>query len=386
MPKSPVNSAYNAVQPDLILPGACIGIIGGGQLGKMLAIAAAELGYRTHVYCPAEDNPAFQVATLKTRAPYDDLEALKAFAQSCDVITLEFENIPVQTLRALEADCPVRPGPQALYLSQNRLREKRFAKELGIPCCDFYPVHSADTLADAYNALAGPCILKTTELGYDGKGQLSISEPGNWEQIWAGFATEAILEARVAFRAEISCIVARGTAGQTKPFPIGDNEHVNGILSKTTLPSVQDEAIQLAAQQHTIRLANALDLVGLLAVEYFVCADGSLLFNEMAPRPHNSGHWTQDACLTSQFEQAIRAITGLSLAPTDQTAPVVMRNLVGDDITQVQQLALSPQAKLHVYGKHNALPGRKMGHVNFVGAPADLDTVCVDSIVTAALS
>lgn len=348
-----------------ILPGATIGIIGGGQLGKMLCTAAAELGYKTHVYCPADDSPAFDCSTRHTKSTYENAAELEVFARDVDLITFEFENIPVSTIQHLEQTHKVAPGSRTLYLSQNRLREKGFAESLDIATAPWREVHSAEELKRAVSDLGYPCVLKTTELGYDGKGQVKIDDESDLDAVWNLFGKdEGIVEAWIPFEREVSAIVARSANGEIRGFPVAENVHENGILSRTRVPSHASEAVQQLAQQTACQIAEALGVVGLLAVEYFVAEDGQLLFNEMAPRPHNSGHWTQDACRTSQFEQHIRAICGLPLGCVDVICDVEMHNLVGDDVECLNAYWTQPGAKIHWYDKQAAKAGRKMGHVN----------------------
>lgn len=347
-----------------LMPGACIGILGGGQLGKMLCIAAGEMGYRTHVYAPEDDAIAADVAWRWTKAAFDDENALRYFAQEVDVITLEFENIPASSLQLLATICPTHPGSQPLYLARNRLREKNFANELGIPSAKYLMIRSARDLELGLKEL-GPAILKTTELGYDGKGQVRIEGDVDCNAVWQALGQkEAILEALVPFVKEISCIVARRLDGAMAFFPIGENVHREGILRTSDVPAKIPESLVEQAESYTGHLAEGCNLVGLLSVEYFVTRDHQLLFNEMAPRPHNSGHWTQDACETSQFEQAIRAVCGLPFGSVKQTAAVRMRNLIGHDMDELEKLLDEPASKVHIYGKKEVRAGRKMGHVN----------------------
>ncbi len=350
-----------------IPPGSTIGIIGGGQLGRMSAIAAAEMGYRTHIFTPDHHAPAIHVATSSTVAPYTDSAALQSFTSRVDVITFEFENIPHSTAKHLAQHVPVRPSWEVLHLSQNRLREKNFIRSLGIQTTPYERITSLDELVQARDMLNTPAVLKTTELGYDGKGQQKIDAETPLEQVWENLGTqEAIYEAFVDFTKELSIIVARraGT-DETIAYPAVENIHKNHILHRTFAPADVDTGICKKARDIAITIANGLALEGLLAIELFLTKDGQLLVNEMAPRPHNSGHWSQDGCVTSQFEQHIRAVCGLPLGSTDILAPTEMLNLLGKDVDHWHQhLAQNPRAKLHLYGKTHAREGRKMGHVN----------------------
>ncbi|WP_421726357.1 5-(carboxyamino)imidazole ribonucleotide synthase [Bauldia sp.] len=350
-----------------IRPGMVIGILGGGQLGRMLATAAADLGFSCHIYCPDPKSPAFAVAAARTIAPYDDAAALAAFAGSVDLITFEFENIPLETLHTLGTQAPVLPGPMSLEKTQDRLVEKAMVAELGIAVPPFAPV--ADQ-ADIYSALARtgrPALLKTRRLGYDGKGQALVRAGDDPVAAWRTIGEKpAILEAFVPFEREISVILARGRDGATRAFDIAENVHAEGILSTSKVPAaisaeLAEEAVAVARQ-----IAEALDHVGVLAVEMFVSSDNRtrLLVNEIAPRVHNSGHWTMDGCTFSQFEQHIRAIAGWPLGDTRRHSDVTMDNLIGDAVDTWPTVAAEADARLHLYGKAETRPGRKMGHVN----------------------
>lgn len=347
----------------MLSPGSTIGIVGGGQLGRMLAIAAAEMGYHTHIYCPEKDAPAFEVAAHATVAAYDDLDAFARFADSVDVVTIEFENIDCKGLRHIAGRKPVHPMPDVLEVCQHRVMEKKFINSLGVATAPFLPVRNADELLKAAEKLGLPCILKTATMGYDGKGQATFSNVSDAETLWKGLnSAEAILEKRIDFTMEISVIVARGANGEVQCFPPVQNIHKNHILHQTIAPAPMDAAQAKNAEAIAHKIAEGLKLVGILAVEMFVTKD-ALLVNELAPRPHNSGHWTIDACMPSQFEQTIRAVCGLPLLPPRQLAPAVMTNIIGDDINDVQKWLKNPNARLHVYGKKEARAGRKMGHV-----------------------
>ncbi|MEQ8396616.1 5-(carboxyamino)imidazole ribonucleotide synthase [Thalassobaculum sp.] len=356
-------------------PGSTIGILGGGQLGRMTALAAANLGYRCHIYDPKADGPASQVAAAVTVAEWDDASALAAFAGSVDVVTYEFENVPVETVERLARDVPVRPGPLALQVAQHRVEEKRFARHCGLETAPFWGVTTLDELAEGIAVVGVPAILKTCRFGYDGLGQVAVGMDTSLREAWQDIATDdAILERRIDFDFEISVIVARGLDGATRTFPPALNEHRGGILRRSLAPAPIDPAILAAACAAAETLAGKLDLVGLLAVEMFVKDDGQLLVNEMAPRPHNSGHWTQDGCATSQFEQFVRAVVGLPLGPVDALFETEMLNLIDDDADAWPALMADPSAKLHLYGKAESRPGRKMGHVNRRRRPLMSDT------------
>lgn len=353
---------------DPLPSGATIGILGGGQLGRMLSVAAARLGLRSHIYEPAENPPAAHVADRLTTASYDDAAALAAFAASVDVITYEFENIPTAALDLLESLRPIRPGRRALAVSQDRIAEKRFLNDLGLATAPFAAVNDAADLETAMAAIGLPAILKTTRLGYDGKGQARLHSPADAPAALAAMqGAPAVLEGFVNFSHEVSVIAARGLDGAVACFDPGENVHQNGILHTTTVPArltagQRADAVLLAA-----RILNALDYVGVMGVELFVTPAG-LLVNEIAPRVHNSGHWTQNGCAIDQFEQHIRAVAGWPLGDGSRFADVVMENLIGDDVLRVPQIARERNAALHLYGKAEARPGRKMGHVNRITA------------------
>lgn len=350
---------------DIIAPGATIGMLGGGQLGRMAALAAANLGYKVHVLTPERDSPAAQVSAATTIADYADRAALEAFAASVDVVTYEFENVPVEAAELLAEKVPVRPGAEALRVAQDRLREKEFAANLGIGTAPFRAVGAADELASAIAAIGTPAVLKTRRMGYDGKGQTKILPDTAPDDAWAAIGGQpAILEGFVTFSMEISVIVARGLDGQTLCYPPVENHHVNHILDTTIVPAPIPPSLAAEAEEIARKMAEALDLVGLLAVELFVTEDGRVLMNEIAPRPHNSGHWTMDACVTSQFEQQVRAVCGLPLGSVERYGDAEMKNLIGDEANGWLDILSDPSAKLHLYGKAEARPGRKMGHVN----------------------
>ena len=353
-----------APAPAPIAPGATIGVLGGGQLGRMLALAAARLGYDMHVFCPEPDSPAARVAAAHTIAAYDDAAALAGFAAAVDVVTVEFENIPCDTLARLAERVPTRPGVEALRVSQDRRVEKAFLNRIDVPTAPYRAVASADELVRAVAEIGTPALLKTARLGYDGKGQHRLAAGADPAGIWREFGAQAgIVEGWVDFSQEISIIVARGVDGATAAYDVVENRHEDGILRRTTAPADIPEA--LAAQARTLaeRIAASLDLVGLLAVEMFVTGAGGLLVNEIAPRPHNSGHWTIDACATSQFEQCVRAVCGLPLGATARHSDAIMTNLIGEQASRWPALLADPTACLHLYGKAEIRPGRKMGHV-----------------------
>ncbi len=335
-----------------------IGILGGGQLGRMLSVAASRLGLRCHVYEPGAA-PAGDVAHRLTTAPYEDSAALRTFAESVDVITYEFENVPTSALDLLESICPIRPNRRALAVSQDRLTEKTFLNEIGLATAPFADVPGKGDLAEAVARIGTPSILKTRRMGYDGKGQVRITDPAQVD--WTG--APSVLEGFVDFSAEISVIIARGADGQVSAFDPGLNVHQGGILRTTTVPCGLPSAVTTDAVLIAARIANALDYVGVMGVELFVTPAG-LIVNEIAPRVHNSGHWTQAGCAVDQFEQHVRAVAGLPLGDGKRYADVVMENLIGDDIDRVPDLLATPRAQLHLYGKGKARSGRKMGHVN----------------------
>ncbi len=349
---------------DALRIGATIGILGGGQLGRMLSVAAARLGYRTHIYEPGANPPAADVAHACTCASYEDRAALTAFAASVDVITYEFENVPTAALDLLEAAKPIRPGRGALATSQDRIVEKDFLKGLGLTTAPYAAVQSLDDLTEAIARIGLPAILKTTRLGYDGKGQVRLHEPQDAAAAHAAMqGAPCVLEGLIDFTHEVSVIAARGLDGSVACYDPGENVHHDGILRNTTLPArlsptQRSDAVLIAA-----RILNALDYVGVMGVELFVTGKG-LIVNEIAPRVHNSGHWTQNGCAVDQFEQHIRAVAGLPLGDGGRHSDVVMENLIGEDMARVPAILAERGAALHLYGKAEAKPGRKMGHVN----------------------
>jgi 5-(carboxyamino)imidazole ribonucleotide synthase len=344
-------------------PSSVIGILGGGQLGRMLALAAARLGLKCHIYAPAGDNPAFDVAVAHTEAPYDDWRALQAFSASVDVATYEFENVPAETAAFISQRLPLAPRAEVLAITQDRLREKTFLSGLGIAVSPFAAVHDEASLERALARIGRPAILKTRRLGYDGKGQLTIAPGDDHTRAWAtSGGSPSIIERVIPFAKEISVIAARTSDDTFVAYDLPENEHENGILRRSTVPArISPEAAGRALDiAHTI--AAELDYVGVIGVEMFVTAEG-VLVNEIAPRVHNSGHWTIDACVVSQFEQHIRAIAGWPLGDPYRHDDAVMINLLGDEAEDWTDLAAQPLAAVHLYGKTAARPGRKMGHV-----------------------
>ena len=348
---------------DTLPQGSVIGILGGGQLGRMLSVAAARLGYRTHVVEPAADPPAGDVSARVTRAPYDDTAALRAFAESVAVVTYEFENVPAKALDVIEPLCPIRPGRRALAISQDRLAEKTFLTDIGLKTAPFAAVATPAEIEAALSRTGRPAILKTRRLGYDGKGQVRIAAPAEAEAALAAMqGAEAILEGWVGFSHEVSVIAARGMDGRIAAYDPGENLHEGGILRRTTVPARLSRAEATDAVLIAGRILNALDYVGVIGVELFVTPEGFVV-NEFAPRVHNSGHWTQTGCLVDQFEQHVRAIAGWPLGDGARHADVEMENLIGDDVLRLAEIAREPAA-IHLYGKGEVRPGRKMGHVN----------------------
>ena len=344
-------------------PGSTIGILGGGQLGRMTAMAAARLGYRCAIFCPEADAPASQVSALTIRGAYDDPEAQHRFAAAVDVVTYEFENIPLAPVEALARLRPVRPAPSVLAACQDRILEKRALTAAGIATARYAAIESLEDLPGATADLS-PGILKTARMGYDGKGQARVAGPAEAAAAFARFgAVACVLEAVVDFACEVSVIAARDLGGQVATYSTVENRHVHHLLDETIAPAPVAPAIAAEAERIARRIAERLDVVGLIAVEMFVTRAGAVLVNELAPRPHNSGHWTIDACAVSQFEQLVRAIAGLPLGSTERHSDARMKNLIGDEVHAWPTLAAEPGACLHLYGKGEARPGRKMGHV-----------------------
>ena len=350
--------------------GATIGILGGGQLGRMLAVAAARLGFRTHIFEPGANPPAGDVAHALTTAGYDDVDALTAFAKSVDIVTFEFENIPTDALDVIENITPIRPNREALRTSQDRLVEKQFLEGLGLTVAPFADIANAADLEAAITTIGAPSILKTRRFGYDGKGQSRLRSADDAAEALADMAgNPAVLEGFVNFTAEVSVIAARSPSGEVACFDPGENVHRDGILHSTTVPARLSAAQRMDAVLLAAKILNALDYVGVLGVELFVTPQGFIV-NEIAPRVHNSGHWTQNGCAVDQFEQHIRAVAGWPLGDGSRYADVVMENLIGDDMDRVPELAKQRDTALHLYGKADVKPGRKMGHVNIVKRPS----------------
>ena len=349
---------------DPLTQGATIGILGGGQLGRMLSVAAARLGFKTHIYEPGANPPAGHVADRITTAPYDDTAALNAFANAVDVITYEFENVPTSALDTLEALRPIHPNRRALATSQDRLLEKQFLQSLGLNIAPFATVDTLDDLTAAIEKVGTPAILKTRRFGYDGKGQARIMSSDDATKAHADMAgAPCVLEGFVDFSHEVSVIAARGQQGDIACYDPGENVHIDGILNSTTVPAKLSNTQSTDAVLLAARILNELDYVGVMGVELFVTPQG-LIVNEFAPRVHNSGHWTQNGCAIDQFEQHIRAVVGWPLGDGKRHSDVTMENLIGDDMDRVPAIAAEPNSALHLYGKADVKPGRKMGHVN----------------------
>ena len=364
--------------PGVFLPGSTVGVMGGGQLGRMFAIAARRMGYRVHTFSPDGDTPTGQLADREVVARYDDEAAVRDFARGVDVVTFEFENIPAECIAWAAEHCTVRPEGRVLHLCQHRLREKEFLAAAGLPLPPFGTVTDAASLVREAGRIGLPAVLKTAAFGYDGKGQRKLRPGDDLAEAWVPFTGHtAVLEAFVDFECELSVLVARGIDGAMATFPVARNLHANHILDVSTVPFGNDK-VEQAARELACTVAGKLDLVGLLAVEMFLTREGALLINELAPRPHNSGHWSFDAAITSQFEQQLRAVCGLPLGSTEPLRPVAMANLLGDlwagGEPDWAAAAEFPEVKIHLYGKAVARPGRKMGHVTALapdGGPAE---------------
>ncbi len=356
----------------MLAPGSTIGMLGGGQLGRMFTMAARSMGYKVIVLEPDPHSPAGSVANYHICAPYDDEEALISLGENCDVVTTEFENIPASTLRFLTDYCPVRPSAEAVEVAQNRVREKTYAQKIGLATAPFLPVDAVDDLDAAAGVVAFPAILKSAELGYDGKGQSVVASVEEAKSAFEAMGSvPCVLEEMIDLALEISVVLARSVDGESICFPSAENEHRNGILHQSSVPARVDDAVVAKAREAAIALADELDFCGVMAVEFFISRSGDLLVNEIAPRTHNSGHYTLDACITSQFEQQVRAVVGLPFGSTDLLTNVVMVNLLGDvwenGEPQWDKLLANPKARLNLYGKKEARPGRKMGHFCVVG-------------------
>jgi 5-(carboxyamino)imidazole ribonucleotide synthase len=348
----------------MLAPGATIGILGGGQLGRMTALAAAKLGYRCHVFANEADSPAAQVSAATTVAEFTDCDALERFAGAIDIATCEFENVPAEAVRQVAALKPVRPRPEILEIAQDRLREKDFLRSIHVETTSYREISDPAALLRAMRDFGYPAVLKTVRLGYDGKGQVTLTPEIEPEEAWRRMGGEiGILESFVDFSCEISVIVARGADGAWATYPPVENQHLNHILDTTIAPARIQPETAMRAEAIARHVAEKLDLIGVLAVEMFVTECGDLLVNEIAPRPHNSGHWTIDACFTSQFEQLVRVLCGLPLGSVEHHSDAVMKNLLGSDVEKWRDAFNDPLAKVHLYGKTEIQPGRKMGHV-----------------------
>lgn len=359
-----------------VLPGATVGVLGSGQLGRMFAIAARRMGYRVHVLSPESDTPTGQVADLEINAPYDDLDAVRDFARRVRVVTFEFENVPAATAAAAAEHAIVRPAGSVLHTTQDRAREKQFLALRGLPVTPFAPVETEEQLALALAGLGCPAVLKTARFGYDGKGQQLIARASDAGVAWERLDRQpAVLEAFIDFACEVSVVAARGADGSFAHFGAVQNHHARHILDLTLAPAPIDARTHSEAVAVTRAVLDALDVVGVLCVEFFVTHDGKVLINELAPRPHNSGHFTLDACVTCQFEQQLRAVCGLPLGSARQFAPAAMANLLGDlwgaGEPDWAAVARFPDVKIHLYGKTSARPGRKMGHLTVLGASGE---------------
>ena len=347
-----------------LISGSTIGILGGGQLGQMLSMAAARLGFKTHIFEPSENPPASNVASKFTRAEYDDYDALKQFASSVDVVTYEFENIPTAALDIIETQSEIFPNREALKISQDRLIEKEFINKLGFKTASFCEVNSLEELIQGINQIGAPSILKTRRFGYDGKGQVKVQPSSKPEEIWKNLGEKAlILEGFINFSSEFSVIGSRSKDGQISCFDPGENVHKDGILRTTTVPAHLTNQQKTEAVLITAKILETLKYVGVIGIEFFL-EKNSLVINEFAPRVHNSGHWTQNGCTVDQFEQHIRAITGWKLGNAERHSDVIMENLIGDEIYKTNQLVEDGSIALHLYGKADVNPGRKMGHFN----------------------
>ncbi len=359
-----------------ILPGAIIGVFGSGQLGRMFAIEARKLGYRVHTFSPESDTPTGQVADIETAAGYDDIDAVREFARSVDVVTFEFENVPSATVEAAAEFVAVHPRGDILHTTQNRLREKIFLAKNGFPLAPFHHIRMIEDLYRGAEAVGLPAVLKTAGFGYDGKGQRRLTAVGEIESAFDSLnGTEAVLEGFVDFEKEVSVVCARGADGAFAHYGVIENSHANHILDVSLAPARVDDGLAAEAVEIARSIAETLGYVGTLCIEFFLTRDGRLLVNELAPRPHNSGHLTFDACVTSQFEQQLRAVCGLGLGSTEFYRPAAMANLLGDvwaggEPSWTDALA-DPRVKLHLYGKSNARPGRKMGHLTALAETAE---------------
>jgi 5-(carboxyamino)imidazole ribonucleotide synthase len=359
-----------------ILPGAVVGVLGSGQLGRMFAIAARQLGYRVHTFSPETDTPTGQIADLEITAAYDDLDAIRDFAENVHVVTFEFENVPAVAVEAAAHFAPVRPSGSVLHIAQHRLREKSFLQQNGFPVAPFRPVNSLDDLCSAIEQIGCPAILKTAVSGYDGKGQVTLTGPGDAEAAFAATGSqEKILEAFIDFELEFSIVAARGQDGSFSHWGLIENTHRNHILDLSFAPARVPQTTSVQGLEIARNLLEMLDVVGVLCIEFFLSRDRRVFINELAPRPHNSGHLTINAALTSQFEQQLRAVCGLPLGATDFLTAAAMANLLGDlwqdGEPNWSAVAACPDVKLHLYGKDEVRPGRKMGHLTALAPNAD---------------
>lgn len=354
-----------------VLPGAAIGVLGSGQLGRMFAIAARRMGYRVHTFSPDQDTPTGQVADVEVTAAYEDLDAVCRFARDVKVVTFEFENVPAETAAAAARCATVRPAGSVLHTTQQRIREKTFLTTAGLPVTPYRTVYSLAELGAAVDALGLPCVLKSAAFGYDGKGQFLITAPGQMEEAWKAVgAGESVLEAFIDFEREVSVVAARSVSGDFAHYGVIENQHANHILDVSAAPARLDDKLAREAVEIARCVLEKLDVVGVLCVEFFVTSDRRLLVNELAPRPHNSGHLTFDACVTSQFEQQLRAVCGLPLGSPAMYRPAAMANLLGD-LWETgepcwEAACAIPEVKLHLYGKLEPRPGRKMGHLTAI--------------------
>lgn len=359
-----------------ILPGSTIGMLGGGQLGRMFTIAARTMGYEVIVVDPDSNSPAGQLANRHIGADYADPATLAIIAQNCDVVTTEFENIPASTLEQLATDCPVRPGAHAVTITQDRIHEKKFLRDQDIPTAPFTVIHSEQDLVTGIEQIGTPAILKVSRFGYDGKGQYSIHHTQEAAKGWQTLKQEpCVLEQRLSLDIEISVVLARSVDGRVVTYPVAENIHEHGILDVSIVPARINESIRRQVIEIAAHIATELDYIGVMAVEFFV-SEGKVLVNEIAPRPHNSGHYSLDACVTNQFEQQVRAVCGLPLGDTRLLSPVVMVNMLGDlwhqgETPEWETLLKHDNVKLHLYGKSEARPGRKMGHYNVIAENID---------------
>lgn len=359
-----------------ILPGSTLGMLGGGQLGRMFTIAARTMGYEVIVLDPDKESPAGKLATTHICADYSDQAALDQIAKNCDAITTEFENVPAATLDTLAKKKPVRPGAKAISIAQDRIQEKNFLKDNGFYTAPFAVINSLDDLKNSISKIGTPAILKVSRFGYDGKGQFSINSESDIDKAWQTLEGEAcVLEQRMPLDIEVSVVLARSTEGEVVTYPVSENIHEGGILDVSVVPARINKDLEIKVTEMAQEVATALDYIGLMAVEFFI-SNGKILVNEIAPRPHNSGHYTLDACITDQFEQQVRAVCGLPLGDTTLLSPVVMINMLGDiwhggQAPKWQKLLNHANVKLHLYGKREARPGRKMGHFNVLSENID---------------